>query len=158
MLELSVDIQDQVSARLRDFGKRAKAMQVGIARTLGNAFRKYIRQNYLSGQMLRRRTGRLRSHTKVLRPKGTDVIRIVPYMKLANIYHHPGGAVVEPKNASILRWEDRQGEVHFSRSSHIPERPFMTDAFRTFNWSAETDKAADKIIEKEIQKRLQGGR
>lgn len=152
MIHINLDVQDMFSERLEEFGRRAPAIALRICRTIGMSFRAFQKKNYLRGQVIGKRTGQLYKSIKITndrRSKNAVIVR--PSARLANIYHKPGGATIVPKNASILKFEVG-GETVFARKVHLAPRPWVSQSEAAFQWDTEIQKAADKVIDREIAK------
>lgn len=157
MMRMSVSIENRLDDRLRVFGRDAGKILNKILRTTGNAYRRYMRRNYLRGQMLGKRTGTLYRNVKVRKVRRRTAYRVVPFLPLANIYEHSGGADIRPKNASVLRWFNQAGEPQFAKHVHLRQRPFVTASYRAFPWDREIGNAANKVIKKELARRFGSG-
>jgi hypothetical protein len=169
-IEVSIDIEaETVTSMLNAFGRDAPGI---LDKTLANtsaAYRRYLRSNFLSGQMLAERTGFLKKSVRYKKARGKKheyIISAVP--KLANIYEHAGGSDIVPSAKRILAFPANpsidtskpgwwlglgKGEVIFARNIHHASRPFMTRSSSSFNFAAAFDTAFDKVIEKELKKR-----
>lgn len=156
MIRMRVSIDNTLDDRLRIFGNDAPKILRKILRTTGNEFRKHQRNNYLRGQMLGRRTGETYRATKVKKVRRKMAYSVIA-SPLANIYEHPGGATIKPKSARVLRWYNQQGEPQFAREVHLRARPFVTASFDSFGWDREGDRAAEKVIRKELARRFGSG-
>lgn len=159
MIDVRVAFDDnRLDDRLRVFGADARKVLHKVLRTTGNAYRKHMRNNYLKGQMLGRRTKKTYKSVKVKKVRGESAYQVIPYLPIASIYEHAGGAVIKPKNAKVLRWVNQEGEWRSAHEVRLRERPFVTASFKSFPWGFELDKAANKVIKKELARRFGGGR
>lgn len=147
---LTITITDDVGPRLARFGRRARAMAVSVARRVGYAYRRVLRRRYLSGQYLGVVSGQTKRKVKVIKARGKDLI--IVWSPLANIYEHPGGVDIRPKERKVLRWFDRSGKAQFARHVHLRQRPFMSDSVDAFAWNREIGQAADAVIERELKR------
>jgi len=169
-IEISIDIDDEtVQSALNAFGRDAPGILDKVLANTSAAYRYYVRRNYLSGQMLARRTGFLQKSMRYKKARGKKheyIISAVP--KLANIYEHMGGANIVPKAKRILAfpvnpsvdtskagwWRSLyRKDIIFARRVHLAARPFMTSSSYRFNFGGAFDTAFDKVIEKELKKR-----
>jgi len=152
MIKWEIDVQDMFSAELARFGRRAPVIALRICRTIGQGFRSFVKKNYLRGQVIGKRTGTLYKGIKIVTDKRSkNAVIVKPWAKLANIYHHPGGAHIVPKNAKMLKFEI-DGKTIFAKSVHLKERPWMPQSKSAFGWDVEIKKAATKVIDREIKK------
>lgn len=153
MMHIEFDVRDQFSKQLEDFGKRAPTIALRIYRTIGMSFRNFVKKTYLSGQVLGRRTGTLYKGIKIVADRNSrDAVTVRPYARLANIYHKPGGVDIVPKNGKFLKFETKDGRTIFTKHVHLKERPWVPRSVSEFQWSAEIQKAGDKVISREIAK------
>jgi len=153
MIHFEIDVQDRFSRQLEQFGRRAPTIALRIARTIAMAFRTFTKKNYMKGQVIGRRTGELWKSVKIVTDKRTrDAVIVKPWARLANIYHNPKGATIVPKNKSILKWVNKQGQEVFARKVYLAPRPWMPRAYGAFQWDSEVKRAADKVIEREVAK------
>lgn len=169
-LEVTIDVDDEaLQATLKDFGRDAPGILDKCLANTSAAYRYYVRRNFLSGQMLAKRTGFLQKslrYKKARNAKHEYIISAIP--KLANIYEHAGGANIVPSAKRILAfpvdptvdtgragwWRGLgKGKVIFARKVHLDSKPFMTRSASSFNFAAAFDRAFDKVIEKELKKR-----
>jgi len=152
MISIDLDIDDYVSDRLELFGRRAPTIMRRIARTTGQEFRKFMKKNYLRGQVIGKRTGRLYKDVKIVNDKREKTAVVVrPSARLANIYHHIGGIDIRPKSAKVLKF-DIDGVPQFARHVHLEERPWVPRARREFPWRVWIVRSADKVLERELEK------
>ena len=152
MIHFEIDVQDEFSDRLEEFGKAAPRMALRICRTIGQSFRAFTKKNYMRGQIIGKRSGELYKSVKIVTDRKTrDAVVVKPWARLANIYHNPAGATIVPKTGKMLRFVIG-GEVKFAPQVHLEPRPWMPAAYDAFDWSGEIQKAADKVIDREIKK------
>lgn len=152
MIQITLNVQDMFSKRLQQFGKRAKTIALRICRTIGQEFRTFTKKNYLSGQVIGKRTGELYKGIKIVTDRqNRNAVIVKSWAKLANIYHHPGGADIVPKKGKMLRFEV-DGRVIFMKHVHLDERPWVPKARSAFQWNASIKRSADKVIAREIAK------
>jgi hypothetical protein len=153
---------DEVREGLESYGKDANKLLGRILYRVAVKFRSYVRNNYLSGQVLRRITGKLWQNMTVWkskRAKNTYVIgaRAVPsgpgFVGLANIYSHAGGANIVPRNAKVLHWKSDSGKDIFRPAAHLDYRPFMKMAADSFPFDATIGSIANQVIMQENAKR-----
>ncbi len=152
MISIVMTVEDEASAGLQAFEEHFPGTLDAALRGTALDFRNRVRKNYLSGQMLARRTGRLWQsihHGKSRRATHDFIISSHP--QLANIYSHPGGANIVPDTKKALRWSTPNGYV-FSKHSHLAEKPFMRTAVQAFDFGGQFKKSADKAIEKAKKK------
>lgn len=106
-----------------------------------------VKLDYLSGQVLKRRTGHLaRSIKGEARLESDRVIGIigstgVPYARI-----HEYGGVITPKKAKILRFQVQPGVWRSAYKVTIPPRPYLMPAL-----VANLEKVG-RLIGKEIEK------
>lgn len=153
MIKMDIEVMDLFSPRLKEFGKRAPAIALRICRTIGQSFRAHVKKNYLRGQVIGKRSGRLYKSIKIVtdRKSKTGVI-VKPWARLANIYHNPAGVNIVPKTAKVLRFETKDGRVVFTRRVHLEPRPWVGKSVSSFPWQPEIKKAADKVLDRELKK------
>ena len=152
MIQMTVEVQDMFSRQLDEFGRRAPAIALRICRTIGMSFRAFMKKNYLRGQIIGKRTGTLYKQITIFKDRRSgNAVIVRPWAKLANIYHHPGGADILPTKGKFLKF-DVDGKTVFAKHVHLRERPWVPRAFSDFQWDPEIQKAADKVIDREIKK------
>jgi hypothetical protein len=164
MILTEVRVTDGLTQPLEQFGERAPKMLDTILKITGYRYRKYINKDYLSGQMLSRRTGSLAASTIVGKKKGGGHIYLVGQKskgyasrgavvvtKLANIYEHSGGYVIEPKKAKCLVFQGPDGLV-FVKRVEGKARPFMSQSASSFPWADTFNRTSDDVIAKELKK------
>jgi hypothetical protein len=152
MIHFEIDVQDEFSDRLEEFGKAAPRMALRICRTIGMSFRAHTKKNYMRGQIIGKRTGELYKSVKIVTDRKTrQAVIVKPWAKLANIYHNPEGATIRPRVGKMLRFVI-DGEEKFAPEVHLAPRPWVPAAYRDFDWGGEIQKAADKVIAQEIRK------
>jgi len=156
MIRMRISMDGTLDDRLRVFGNDAPKVLRKVIRTTGNEYRKHQRNNYLKGQMLGRRSGKTYRATKVKKVRRKMAYSVIS-SPLANIYEHPGGATIVPKNAKALRWWDQSGNPVFAKRVHIRARPFVTRSYESFDWDRAADNAATKVIKKELARRFGSG-
>lgn len=149
-LELDDDFQKR-------FTKFSEVMQIRmlwrIGYKVGSEFRSFVRKNYVRGQTIGRRTGQLSKGIALKKKKSRELdLAVVPYMRLANIYHDPEGATIYPKNGKALKWETKDGQTIFAKRVHLPSKPWMFEADNNFNWDSSIDRISFWQIEKEWEK------
>jgi hypothetical protein len=154
-IQVSIDIDaEELTATLKQFGHDAPGIFDKMLASTSAAYRLYVRKNFLSGQMLARRTGTLQASMRYKKMKGKNhTYEISPQPKLGNIYEHMGGADIVPKTKKILFWRDQAGEPHFARHVHLAPRPFMTVSSAWYNFGSAFDTAMAKVMDKELKKR-----
>lgn len=152
MIRMTLDVQDMFSRDLEQFGRKAPAIALRICRTIAQGYRSFVKKNYLRGQVIGKRTGTLYKKISIVTDKRSrNAVIVKPWAKLANIYHHPGGADIYPEKGKMLRFEV-DGRVIFMKHVHLKERPWMDPSFKAFPWDPEIQKAATKVIDREIKK------
>lgn len=152
MIHIEYEVEDMFSPRLEQFGKRAPAIALRICRTTAMAFRAFTKKTYLLGQVLGKRTGTLYKGIKIVTDRRRrDAVIVRPWAKLANIYHHPAGVNIASQTGKLLKFEV-EGRTVFMKRVHLRPRPWVPRAVREFGWDQEIQKAADKVIEREIKK------
>jgi hypothetical protein len=151
MVQYNISVVNEVSGRLRQFGSDQDKILKKILRRIAGKYRTFLRRHYLRGQMLGRRTGETYRNTRVRKVRRRDAYRVAP--PLANIYEHPGGATIRPKDAQVLRWFDRSGEPQFAKEVNLPRIPFVTRSYERFDWKRETFKNTNDVIMRELRKR-----
>lgn len=128
MSSISLDISKKGMERLRkmpDLMVPAVFKGMRKAMLLAEAASK---RDYLSGQALRVRTGRLRgSITSAVDIKGDTVLgRIGTNVIYARI--HELGGIIMPKTAKALRFQVAPGEWRTAQKVVMPARPFLRPA------------------------------
>jgi len=152
MIQTNIDVKDLFSDRLEQFGRRAPTVALRICRTIGQEFRRYMRNNYMKGQVIGKRSGDLWKSVKIhTDKKNRNAVTVIPWSNLANIYHNPEGATILPKNGKALRFEIDGREV-FAKRVHLEPRPWVPRAFASFDWDGSIQRSADKVIDREIAK------
>jgi hypothetical protein len=157
MIIVTITVEDQVSLGLERFGREAGNMLDAALRDTARRYKGFVRDRYLSGGMLHRRTGKLwkdMRHGKA-RGKQHDFI-ISSQPKLANIYGHAGGADIRPKEKKWLRWATEAGGFgltwHFSKYVHLAERPFMNASAAAYDFGGQFTRSGEAAIEKAIKR------
>lgn len=172
MIVAQVKVQDGLTEPLGRFGAGAPKLLDQILKIVGYRYRTYIKKNYLSGQMLAQSTGGLVQSLAVGKRRGVNHVYLVGskpvidrqnlggvrvsranlgVVKLANIYEHVGGYVIEPKTAKRLFVATPSG-IFFPLRVEGKERPFMSQSAATFGWAEAFDKTADEVIGKELKR------
>jgi hypothetical protein len=170
MIGIQVNVVDGVSAPLERFGAKAGKMLDKILSIIGYRYRKHLRKNYLSGQMLSISTGALVKSLVVGRKRGAQHVYLVGSkpvkdrmdlggvvirrtdsspVKLANIFEHQGGYVIEPKNKQALVIPIPGGVV-FRQRAEGKARPFMSESARSFDWNGAIQKTTDEVVAKAL--------
>jgi hypothetical protein len=124
-----------------------------VLKKIGTDYRAFVRKNYLRGQALGKVTGETykgQSVKKLKRQK--HVVSVAPYMRLANIYHHEGGADIYPKNKKVLHWLDKSGNDVFAKHVHLSARPWMSQSEKTYPWESKSMSLGKSLVEKELAK------
>ena len=165
MISARVIVQDGVTERLEQFGKRADKMLMSIVRSVGGKYKQYIKKKYLSGGMLNRGTGQLYKSifSTKMRNKNFSVIvgsgkvkdkesGDITSIKLANIYEHAGGYTIMPKNKGFLAFHTSGGWVFTRQGIHGESKPFMSASAASFGWEDAFEDSTDKFIKKECAK------
>lgn len=166
MISIEVIIGDNVTEPLERFGKAMPAYLDKVLRLVGSQYRANLKKNYLAGQVIGRQSGDLvrsiyvgrargRRHVYVVGQKAvvkrtnlgvvTVVRRSSDRVKLANIYEHPGGYVIEPKTAKVLVFE-KDGKIVFTKRVRGRDRPFMSASSRNFPWDTAFEKTTDEVV------------
>jgi len=177
MMSLKITVDDQLSRELAQFGSDMPKLLDSVLRQTANAFKQFIVRSYLSGQMLRRRTGKLQKTIRVARSKKyphSFWIFPAPSGGLANIYEQPGGVIIRPKvvtagaalasgkrkrayrgksNAKVLHWV-QDGKDRYARQVYLAPRPFMSRASAAFGFEGRLSSTAEKVMESELRKRF----
>lgn len=171
-----IGIQVVASGSLDDdmarFGQTAPKLVDRVIRVVAYRYRKEIRKNYLSGQYLAERTGLLQKSLVAGRKRGTKFVYLVgskgiknkttgfvdvTSVKLANIYEHAGGYIIEPKQAKALRFALSNGTIIFSKSVKGKAHPFMSASSEDFDWETAFQRTEIDVIGREIKKLAKQG-
>lgn len=148
-MTIRIQIQDEVTQRLEAFGKNAGTILDRALLATGYRYRSFIKSNYLSGQMLRKRTGAAQRSISVrLSKRAYHLVNI--YTPLANIYEH--GAVIRPKQRLVLRFPAEGGFVFSRRPIVLRRRPFMSYSEHAFNFQEAFNRSAEEEIAKGLAK------
>lgn len=149
----SLTLKDQASLELDQFGKESPKILDKILRKIATDYRAFTRKGYLRGQVIGKRTGFLYEQYKIRKLKGEKhTFSVCPYMQLANIYHHPGGADIYPKKKKVLHWYGDSGEDVFASYVHLKERPWVTMSQQAYPWESKSMNLGKIIVEKELEK------
>jgi hypothetical protein len=161
-MKINVQVEgiDDVKQTLEQFGKDAQKILNKIIRKTANDYKKYVVRNYLSGQYLKRETGKTIESMITYRTKGEKSSYTIGsriqmrnnVVGLANIYEHQGGIDIAPKKARVLCFPTAEG-VAFTMRVHLESRPFMTDSSNNFDFEGKFEGYANQIIDDERQKR-----
>ena len=153
-MTVKIVLEDEFTAKLDKLGASAGKILDNILRVTGAKYRDSIRRRYLSGQMLRKRSGELVRSVKaqkLRRAKHTVLISGSP--KLANIYEHVGGVTITPRHGGALRFE-QDGKTIFTRKPiHLAQRPFMTASAKVFPFGSTFEEVAERTFAREFEKR-----
>lgn len=169
MISAHVTISDDMTEPLRQFEADMPRLLNTVLRIVGYRYRKHIRQDYLSGQMLSKRSGSLDASISVGPKRREKFVYIIGSrritnkktgdstfgsLKLSNIYEKAGGYTILPKNKKALRWVAEDGTVVFSKKSVGKPRPFMTESAKDFPWAQSFNATVESVVAKELAKRL----
>lgn len=174
MIAVEVAVTGDLEQAFARFGNgHAYKLADKTIRLVGYRYRSYLKKEYLSGQMLGKRSGQLTDSMVVGRPKGygsrlvylvggkkkvrKDGSNTAAAIKLANIYEHAGGYVIEPKNARTLVFTAPDGSTVFTKRSQGRERPFMTASAKAFDWKGAFAKSEEDVIGKELKRLAKEG-
>jgi hypothetical protein len=148
-----VTVNDEELIRdLKQFERDFPKVLDSVLRYEANKFVSHVRKNYLSGQMLRKRSGKTQKDVKVRRTKGRQHSFVVLGPRLSHIYEHPGGANIKPKTKKALRFTVGGKDIYAKRV-HLARKPFMSTAAGTFNFDGAISEAESKIVDRELKKR-----
>lgn len=174
MIVTQVVIKDDITPALDQFGAQMPKLLDTVLRIVGYRYRAHIKKNYLSGQMLGIETGQTIQSLVVGKRRGAKHIYIVGSrkvtsrqdfggvalrrtntegVKLANIFEHQGGYVIEPKKAKALIIPVASG-IYFAKRVEGRARPFMTQSAQTFSWGPTIEKTVLEVVEKQLKKEL----
>ncbi|RPH37789.1 MAG: hypothetical protein EHM91_14600 [Planctomycetota bacterium] len=159
-MNIRIEITDPVSEKLKLFGDDApKVLDRAISKT-GSFYRAFVRRNYLSGQMLRRRTGRLYQSMRVRKMRGKKhSYWISGQPRLSNIYDRTGETVIRPKSGGVLRFMGTthggmgQVWVFTRRPVYLRPRRFITESSAVYPFQPTFGTAAESEIKKEMRRR-----
>jgi phage gpG-like protein len=123
MIDIKWDFR-KFNRSLDSIGRESKPISLTAMRRATEYVRGYIVKNKLSGQVLKRRTGRLAgSITSAQKIEGQDVVGMVgSNLKYARI--HELGGVIRPKNFKFLHFVVNGQEI-FAKKVTIPKRPYI---------------------------------
>ncbi len=179
-VHVTVEGIDELRKNLGEFGKDQTRILNRIVLKVAGLYRNFIKSNYLSGQYLASRTGRLKDSMIAYKVRGEKAAYWVSSRAvqssngiagLANIYGHAGGANIVPKNAKVLAipasndayvansgfGKAYHGEWIFIARAHLEAKPFMQDSSSAFGFDSALSSAADMVMAKEIAKRFPNG-
>jgi hypothetical protein len=125
MFHLTVTVDDSVSKQLSQFGAEAPRALDNVLKEVANKYKQYVIRNFLSGQMLPRRTGGTQKSLKAVKSRKYPHTYWI-YSPAANL------------------WE------FFKKR---PRRPFMSASAATFDFDDELTRATDKVVGRELRKR-----
>lgn len=168
MLDLSLNIEDKIGPYLNDFKNprtQSRITNFILART-GRRYVAYMRQNFLAGQLINggKSSGgeSLSSRIRVFKNKSRKNSYIIGEklkaqadgrrVKLANIYEHAGGYVIEPKKKKSLLFVDGGGFWIHAKRIEGKARPFMSASFKSFNWDSIISAEGESVYKKEMEK------
>jgi hypothetical protein len=178
LIHVSFEGEEEVMAELKRFGADAPKIFDRILLRVANLFARFIVVQFLSGQALKRRTGRTQRHmlersVRVAKdvPHAVDILR----PPLASIYESRGPIEIKVKaggwterrrikggitkitkyrEAKALRFYDRSGKAVFTRKPvTLKPRAFWTAAIRRFNFEGVFAREADAEMQEEIARR-----
>jgi hypothetical protein len=152
-MQFILTVQDQATLGLDQFGDNAPKILDKVLKKIGTDYRAFVRKNYIRGQVIGKRTGYLDEKYKVAKDRKQKHAYIVfPYIQLANIYHHAGGADIYPKNKKVLHWYGENGEDIFAKYVHLKERPWVTMSEKAYPWESKSMSLGKALVEKELAK------
>lgn len=162
MIEIQIEGLDEVKAGLSDFGSNAKKMLSATIRIVANNYRKYVVNNYLSGQYLNRRSGlTVESLIAYRNKKLGDAAYTIgnrlqnrgnAYVPLANIFECDEDIVITAKNKKAIRFIGQDMEIVFRRFATVKPKHFMTDSSNRYDFDNDLEKSADIVIDRQIKK------
>ncbi len=150
-MNITITYTDPVSQPLEAFMKdQPRVLDTTVLRT-GNSFAKFVRTGYLSGQMLRMRTGKSSRGMKARKLRGQPHAYRV-WTRVANLFER--GGEIKPREHSALRFQTPEGTVVFTRRPvALSPRPFLSQAVSVFDFQSTFVKAAEEEIAKAAKKR-----
>ena len=166
MIEITLSIEDQVGPALARFGDPRTQSRIlnFILSRIGRRYRAHMRANYLAGQMIDGGRGAesLNKRLVVYKDKKHKNVYLVGEkmgnqedgrpVKLANIFEHPGGYTITPKNKKVLFFVDKDGHWVFTKKVEGRQRPFMSSSYGSFGWDAATKAEIESVMDDEIKK------
>lgn len=153
-MTVKITLEDEFTAKLDRLGSDAGKILDNMLRVTGAKYRDYVRRRYLSGQLLKRRTGQLWTSVlsqKLRKAKHTVLVSGAP--KLSNIYEYPGGVTIAPRAGGVLRFE-ANGEIVYTRKPiRLAQRPFMSLSSRSFPFAPTFEEVGERTFAREFEKR-----
>lgn len=157
-MNIRIEISDPVSAQLKALGDDAPHVLDRSLSKTGTFYRAFVRRNYLSGQMLHRRSGKLYKSMWVKKMRGRQHDYLISAQpRLSNIYEQ--GAVITPKTGRVLRFIGltrggmAQGWVFTRRTVFLAPRRFMSQSAAVYPFQVTFGIAAESEIQKAIKQR-----
>lgn len=173
MMVVDVKVTGDLEAAFAKLGGgHAVKLADKTVRIVAYRYRKFIRTNFLSGQMLGEQSGILKQSIVAGRKRGQKLVYLVGSrgvkdtqgaftaagVKLANIYEHKGGYVITPKDKKALAMVIiGAGRITFAKSAQGKERPFMSTSAREFDWRTAFARTEEEVIGKEIKRLAKDG-
>jgi len=172
VIALQVAVSGDLEGDFAKFSDHAPKLVEKVIRIVAYRYKKDIRKNYLSGQILGSVTGDLQKSLVAGRKRGTKFTYLVgskstkskagaisvASLKLSNIYEHEGGYTIKPKNVKALRFLDKSGGYVFVRREiHGQAHPFMTASARAFPWAESFRITEEEVIGKELKRLAKEG-
>lgn len=112
-------------------------------------------KDYLSGQVLKRKTGKL-ANSLTYRLIGNSDAEVGTNLIYAAIHEY--GGEIRPKNKKFLHWVSPTGEQVFTKGPVLmPERPFLRPALEKEFSSGRAKQIAELALEKYIQGQVATG-
>lgn len=99
MINIQFTIQDENEAKLHEMEEIAPGILDATLRVTARELKKYIRRNYLGGQVFNRRSGKMWEDFKHGRYKRATHDFFVQGPRILNIFSHSGGASIRPTHA-----------------------------------------------------------
>lgn len=153
-MTVRITLEDEITAKLDKLGGDAGKILDRILKVTGAKYRDYVRRQYLSGQMLGKRTAKLwRSVLAQKLRRANHTVLVSGQPKLSNIYEHLGGATIVPRSGGVLRFEV-DGKIVFTRKPiRLPYRPFITESSHAFPFGGTFVQVAERTFEREFADR-----
>lgn len=125
MITYTLDIDNNVSAKLKRLGNQAGELRELVLKRLGEKAVSIAQKDYLTGQKLNIRSGDLRTAMNY-RLRGDQSVYVGNSMVYSAI-HEFGGTIV-PKRGQFLRFVNQQGREIFVKQVVMPKRSYTRPA------------------------------
>lgn len=152
-MNISITLNDQISPGLRKIEADIPSVLDKIIGEIADRYAKHVSSKYLSGQVLKQRTGKL-SKSMIQKKVKKGVRTVSSKYNWAGIFET--GGYIRAKSKNFLHFWIEGREI-FVPEVYIPPRPFMAPSFSDFFGKNTATRIAEEITMREIKKRLGSG-